>query len=89
METSEDEEAKKKEQEKLDKKSKKGLSEKELEALIDIELSETQTFELLFIPSSSVANDADEFTHIAAENKKYDELKANKVGSDSYTQRGS
>jgi hypothetical protein len=43
----------------------------------------------LFIPSSSVANDADEVSHIAAENKKYDELKANKVGSDSYTQRGS
>jgi hypothetical protein len=26
---------------------------------------------------------------VAAENKKYEELKANKVGSDSYMQRGS
>ena len=54
METSEDEEAKKKEQEKLDKKVKKGLTEKELDMEIDIELSETNTFELLFIPSSLV-----------------------------------
>lgn len=52
METSEDEEAKKKEQEKADKKAKKGLTEKELESVIDIELAETETFTLLFIPSS-------------------------------------
>lgn len=51
METSEDEEAKKKAEEKLAKKNKKGLSEKEIEALIDIELVETETFDLLFIPS--------------------------------------
>jgi hypothetical protein len=54
LETSEDEEAKKKEQEKQDKKAKKGLSEKDLEAVIDIELGETETFDLLFIPSSLV-----------------------------------
>lgn len=51
---SEDDEAKRKEQERLDKKNKKGLSEKELEATIDIELCETETFTLLFIPSSQV-----------------------------------
>ncbi len=87
IETSEDEEAKRKEQEKADKKAKKGLSEKELEAIIDIELCETNTFDLLFIPSQLVQNDSEEFTVIAAENKKYEELKANKVGSDSYMQR--
>ena len=54
LETSEDEEAKKKEQEKLDKKAKKGISEKELDQIIDIELSETETFDLFFIPSSLV-----------------------------------
>ena len=59
LETSEDEEAKKKELEKQDKKSKKGLTEKEIEAVIDIELSETNTFDILFIPSSLVQNDAE------------------------------
>ena len=58
METSEDEEAKRKEQEKLEKKAKKGLTERELEAIIDIELAETETFTLLFIPSSQVQQDS-------------------------------
>lgn len=34
-------------------------------------------------------NDTEEHTAVAAENKKYEELKANKLGSDSYTERGS
>ena len=89
METSEDEEAKKKEQEKQDKKAKKGLTERDLDQVVDIELGETNTFDLLFIPSSLVQNDAEEYTVIASENKKYEELKSNKVGSDSYMQRGS
>lgn len=89
METSEDEEAKKKEQEKLDKKTKKGLTEKELDFVVDIELGETNTFDLLFIPSSTIQNEGEEFNQVASMNKKYDELKANKVGSDSYMQRGS
>ena len=84
METSEDEEAKKKEQEKIDKKTKRGLTEKDLDMVIDIELCETNTFDIMFIPSSLVQNDAEEYTVIATENKKYEELKANKVGSDSY-----
>jgi hypothetical protein len=58
LETSEDEEAKRKEQEKLEKKAKKGLTERELEAIIDIELAETETFTLLFIPSSQVQQDS-------------------------------
>ena len=89
LETSEDEEAKKKEQEKLDKKAKKGLTEKELDAVVDIELAETETMTFLMIPSSWVQNDGEEFTHLSAENKKYDDLRQNKIGSDSYTQRGS
>jgi hypothetical protein len=54
LETSEDEEAKKREQEKLAKKTRKGLTEAEIEAIVDIELSESNTFDLLFIPSSLV-----------------------------------
>ncbi len=57
--------------------------------MVDIELVETETFEILFIPSSLVQNDTDEHTIVANENKKYEELKANKIGSDSYTERGS
>lgn len=41
LETSEDEEAKKKADEKAAKKAKKGLSEEELSAQVDIELCET------------------------------------------------
>lgn len=89
LETSEDEEAKRKAEEKLAKKTKKGLTDKELDALVDIELAETETFDLLFIPSSLVQNDTEEHTLVANENKKYEELKANKIGSDSYTERGS
>ena len=89
LETSEDDEAKKKADEKLSKKKKKDLTEKEQEAIVDIELGESETFDLLFIPSSLVPNDTPEHTQIANENKLYDALKANKIGSDSYTERGS
>ena len=89
LETSEDDEAKKKEAEKLAKKSKKGLSEKEIEAQIDIEIVESETMDLFFIPSSLVPNDTAEYGVLTNENKKYEELKANKIGSDSYTERGS
>jgi len=76
-------------QEKLEKKNKKALTEKEIDALVDIDIGETETFDLLFIPSSLVQNDTDEQTIVTTENKKYEELKANKVGSDSYNERGS
>lgn len=42
------------------KKSKKGLSEKEIEALVDIELCETATIEMLYIPGVVVAMDTEE-----------------------------
>lgn len=89
LETSEDEEAKRKEAEKAAKKNKKGLTERELDAFVDIELGETETFELLFIPGVVVAHDTEEHGIVTNENKKYEELKANKIGSDSYTERGS
>jgi hypothetical protein len=62
LETSEDDEAKKKADEKLSKKKKKDLTEKEQEAIVDIELAETETFDLLFIPSIQVPNDTPEHT---------------------------
>jgi hypothetical protein len=46
----------------LAKKNKKGLSEREINALVDIELCETNTMDLLFIPSSLVPNDTEEHT---------------------------
>lgn len=90
METSEDEEAKRKEEEaKKAKKTKKGLTEKDLESFVDLELCETETFELLYIPGVVVAMDTEEHVQVTNDNKKYEELKQNKIGSDSYTERGS
>ena len=89
LETSEDDEAKKKADEKLQKKKKKDLTEKEQEAIVDIELAESETFDLLFIPSSLVPTVTPEHTPVAKANKLYDALQATKIGSDSYTERGS
>ena len=89
METSEGEEEKRKQMERESKKQKKGLTEKELDQLVDIELSETNTFTMMFIPGILVSHDSEEHNVVTLENKKYEELKANKLGSDSYTDRGS
>lgn len=91
METSEDEEAKAKAA-KAKAKDKKGLTDAELEACIDIELCETETVTLLHIPGVVVNHEADEngaYAQCLEEAKKYSELLANKVGSDSYAARGS
>lgn len=53
QETSEDEEAKRKEAERK-KKEKKGFSAAELDEIIDVELKETNTITLLFIPGTFV-----------------------------------
>lgn len=88
LETSEDEKERQKEIARAAKKAKKGLTDKELEALVDIELSETNTFELLYIPGIVVAHETEEHNIVTNENKKYEELKENKKGSDLYTERG-
>lgn len=88
-ETSEDEEAKKKEAEKAAKAKKKGFSEAELNEIIDVELAETSTITFLHIPGVVVNHDTDEHVQAVAENKVYATLKENKIGSDSYTLRGS
>ena len=87
--TSEDEEAKKREAEKAAKKAKKGLSAKELEMDVDIELSETETCFFLHIPSVKIEHNSAGFTEVETANKKYVELLASKIGSDNYNQRGS
>ena len=88
LETSEDERERQKELDRAAKKARKGLTEKELEALVDIELSETHTFEMLFIPGIVVPHETEEYNIVNAESKKYEELKENKKGSDLYTERG-
>lgn len=57
--------------------------------MVDIELSESQTFTMLFIPGILVSHESEEHNIVTNENKKYEELKTNKIGSDSYTERGS
>ena len=88
METSEDEEAKRKEAEKAAKKAKKGLTAAELDANVDIELAETDTLTLLYIPSTISNHDTEEQQAQSAASKAYEQLKQNKIGSDSYTIRG-
>lgn len=55
VETSEDEEAKRKEAEKAAKAAKRGLSTKELDTDVDVVIEETETVDLLHIPSQVVA----------------------------------
>jgi len=87
METSEDEDMKKKEAQKA-AKSKKGLTEEELNTIIDVELKETNTITLMMIPGTAVNHDTEEHVQATADNKAYEQLKQNKIGSDSYNDRG-
>jgi hypothetical protein len=95
VETSEDDEAKKKEAEKAAKAAKRGLSTKELEADVDVVIEETETIFLLHIPSQVVAaqtsgdTDNEEIAQVAAAIERYDLFLENKKGSDNYTDRGS
>ena len=93
LETSEDEEMKKKQQAKEEKKKKKGLTEAELNALVDIELCETETMTLIYMPSTVVPHDTEEngpYAQVIANNKQYDILINNKeYRGDNYNQRGS
>jgi hypothetical protein len=89
VETSEDEEAKRKEKDKA-KGGKKGeLSTKELDKDIDIEIAETETITILFIPGNLVNQESEDFPAVDASNKKYEQLLQNKIGSDNYKDRGS
>ena len=95
VETSEDEEAKRKEAEKAAKAAKRGLSQKELDADVDVVIEETETVFILHIPSQIVATQAsgdidnEEMQQVDAAIKKYEAFLENKKGSDNYTERGS
>jgi hypothetical protein len=43
---------------------------------------------MLYIPGILVAHETEEHNIVTNENKKYEELKQNKIGSDSYNERG-
>jgi hypothetical protein len=88
VETSEDEEAKRKEAE-AKKKAKKGFTQAELDEIIDVDLKETPTMTLFFIPSTINNQDTEEDLQTEKDNTVYNELLKNKVGSDSYMNRGS
>lgn len=62
METSEDDEARRKEAEKAAKKANKGFTKEELEEIIDVELSETDTITFLHIPGVVVNHETEEHT---------------------------
>ena len=95
VETSEDEEAKRKEAEKAAKSAKKGLDEKELDKDVDVVIEETETIFLLHMPSQVVAaqtsgdGDNEEVKQVDAAIKRYEAFLENKKGSDNYTERGS
>ena len=95
VDTSEDEEAKRKEAEKAAKSAKKGLDQKELDKDVDVVIEETETIFLLLMPSQVVAaqtsgdGDNEEVTQVDAAIKRYENFLENKKGSDNYTERGS
>jgi len=90
METSEDEEAKRKEAEKAAKKAKKGLSEQEKDCEVAFTLQETDTQTLLLIPGVYVGGDKEEeFAATEKANKAYQALQEKKISSDTYIDRGS
>ena len=60
LETSEDEEAKKKDAAREEKARKKGLTEEELNMIIDVEFLETDTLTLIHIPAIIVPYDQEE-----------------------------
>lgn len=91
-ETSEDEEAKRKEAEKA--KAEKALDEKQLTKLVEINLQETDTSTIFFIPSIVVPQmdagvENPEYPETDKRNKKYVELCSKKISSDAFIERGS
>jgi hypothetical protein len=87
METSEDEEQKKKEA--ALKKDKKQLTEAQLSQEISISLSESDTMTHMYIPGIIVGGETEEFAITEKRNKIYKELCDKKVSSDAYVEHGS
>lgn len=87
METSEDEDKKKKEAAEKAKKPTTGLTPEDLDTIVDISLKETNTITMMVIPGVMVNDELAE--EIKSGNERYDALRKNKIGSDSYMIRGS
>uniref|UniRef100_UPI0037E81242 dynein axonemal intermediate chain 4 n=1 Tax=Semicossyphus pulcher TaxID=241346 RepID=UPI0037E81242 len=66
---------------------KQQVTEEMLDEIIDIMLTETDTFSLLDIPSTIVSEDAEDAEAIEKENIQYAELCKNRVGNDKYVVR--
>lgn len=64
------------------------LTEADLDKTVHLTLSETDTIWLLDFPGTSVAEDSEIAEGIKEKNQKYEELLKNRVGNDSYVERG-
>ena len=85
LEGSEDEESRRQEAKKKKKEEKKGLTEEEKNQLVDIELTETETMDLLIIPGTICTDTTDDSMK---QTEDYKKLLSFKVGADSYSNRG-
>ncbi|CAD8164655.1 unnamed protein product [Paramecium pentaurelia] len=75
------------EQQEKKTKQKKGLKEEDLEENIPINLSETCTMQLLFIPSSFINNEQGKKSGVIQKTQEYEKYMVEKIGSDNYTKR--
>lgn len=85
LEGSEDEESRRQEAKKKKKEEKKGLTEEEKNQMVDIELTETETMDLLIIPGTICTDTTDDSMK---QTEDYKKLLSFKVGADSYSNRG-
>ncbi|KAM7433227.1 WD repeat-containing protein 78 [Porites harrisoni] len=64
------------------------LTEADLDKMVHLSLCETETIWLLDFPGTCVAEDSEIADGIKEKNQRYDELLKNRVGNDSYVERG-
>ncbi|KAJ7383395.1 WD repeat-containing protein 78 [Desmophyllum pertusum] len=64
------------------------LTEADLDKMVHLTLTETETIWMLDFPGTCVAEDNDIAESIKGQNQRYEELLKNRVGNDSYVERG-
>lgn len=64
------------------------LTEKDLDKMVHITLTETDTIWMLDFPGTCVGEDNEIAESVKEKNQRYDELLKNRVGNDSYVERG-
>ena len=67
----------------------KGVKDEDLDKLVDIDLTETETFTIFFIPSIAVSAKAENREEIEKINSHYKNLLKEKIGSDNFKARPS